>query len=60
MTSQLQTGIVEKKPEVILAGARTPLRAGGDRRLGRPGRLKAKPGRGTLAQEKPPIFGMIQ
>jgi transposase-like protein len=22
--------------------------------------LKAKPGRGTLAQEKPPIFGMIQ
>jgi transposase len=23
-------------------------------------RLKAKPGRGTLASEKPPIFGMIQ
>ena len=29
-------------------------------RLGRSRRLKAKPGRGTLTQEKPPIFGMIQ
>ena len=29
-------------------------------RLGRSRRLKAKPGRGTLAKEKPPIFGMIQ
>ena len=32
-------------------------------RLGRPGRrrrLKGKPGRGTLAGEKPPILGMVQ
>ena len=33
------------------------------RKLGRPGRrrrLKGKPGRGTLAGEKPPILGMLQ
>ncbi len=33
------------------------------RKLGRPGRrrrLKGKPGRGTLAGEKPPLLGMIQ
>src|SRR5262245_13494817 len=29
-------------------------------RLGRRRRLKGAPGRGTLAKEKPPIFGMIQ
>src|SRR3954463_13788024 len=35
----------------------------GRRKKGRPGRrrrLKGAPGRGTLAKEKPPIFGMIQ
>src|SRR5512135_937041 len=35
----------------------------GREKKGRPGRrrrLKGAPGRGTLAKEKPPIFGMIQ
>src|SRR4051812_38424430 len=35
----------------------------GRRKKGRPGRrrrLKGAPGRGTLGEEKPPIFGMIQ
>ena len=35
----------------------------GCRKKGRPGRrrrLKGAPGRGTLAKEKPPVFGMIQ
>src|SRR5262249_61693763 len=34
----------------------------GRRKQGRPGRrrLKGAPGRGTLAKEKPPIFGMLQ
>src|SRR3954454_18427736 len=37
--------------------------SGGREKKGRPGRrrrLKGAPGRGTLAKEKPPIFGMIQ
>src|SRR5262249_24499123 len=36
---------------------------GGSRKKGRPGRrrrLKGAPGRGTLAKEKPPVFGMTQ
>src|SRR5262245_62559231 len=37
--------------------------SGGREKKGRPGRrrrLKGAPGRGTLAKEKPPVFGMIQ
>ncbi|MGB5709343.1 MAG: transposase [Waterburya sp.] len=73
MASQLRSGIVEKKPEVALekevemdevylvAGFKgQPLKVAQKQRKGRRRRLKGKPGRGTLAQEKPPIFGMIQ
>src|ERR687894_1157113 len=38
-----------------------PTRGGGEKgRLGRPRRLKAPPGRGTLEKDKPPILGLIQ
>ena len=73
MTSQLRSGIVEKKPEVLLekeveidevylvAGFKgQPLKVAQKQRKGRRRRLKGKPGRGTAAQEKPPIFGMMQ
>src|SRR3712207_1489877 len=41
--------------------AQGPTRGGGEKgRLGRRRRLKAAPGRGTLAKEKPPILGLIQ
>lgn len=73
MTTQLRSGIVVKKPKVLLTGEvecdEMYLIAGhkgqpevvkSKGRKGRRRRLKAKPGRGTLAQEKPPIFGMIQ
>ena len=73
MTSQLRSGIVSKKPEVVLekevemdevylvAGFKgQPLKVTQKQRKGRRRRLKGKPGRGTLAQEKPPIFGMMQ
>ena len=73
MTSQLRSSIVEKKPEVILeqeverdevyvvAGFKgEPIKVAQKQRQGRRRRLKGKSGRGTLAQEKPPIFGMIQ
>jgi transposase-like protein len=73
MASQLRSGIVEKKPEVILeeevemdevylvAGFKgQPLKVAQKQRKGRQRRLKGKPGRGTLDQEKPPIFGMMQ
>ena len=73
MASQLPSGIVEKKPEVALekevemdevylvAGFKgQPLKVAQKQRKGRRRRLKGKPGRGTLAQEKPPIFGMMQ
>src|ERR687897_2823585 len=46
---------------VCRGGAQGPPR--GRRKKGRPGRrrrLKGARGRGTLAKEKPPIFGMIQ
>jgi transposase-like protein len=73
MASQLREGIVERQPEVMLSGAvecdevyvtaghkgyPEAVRAQG--RLGRRRRLKGARGRGTLAKEKPPIFGMIQ
>ena len=73
MASQLRSGIVEKKPEVALekevemdevylvAGFKgQPLKVAQKQRKGRRRRLKGKPGRGTRAQEKPPIFGMMQ
>ena len=73
MTSQLRSGIVNKKPEVILeneveldemylvAGFKgQPLKVAQKQREGRRRRLKGKSGRGTAAQEKPPIFGMLQ
>ena len=73
MTAQLRTGIVVKKPEVRLTGEvecdemylitghkGQPEVVKSKGRKGRRRRLKAKPGRGTLAKEKPPIFGMIQ
>ena len=73
MTTLLRDGIVQRKPEVklsgevecdevyVVAGPQGPSRGGQEK--GRPGRrrrLKGAPGRGTLAKEKPPIFGMIQ
>jgi len=73
MTSQLRTGIVTKKPVVTLQqsvecdevyvvaghkGNAAAVRQKG--RKGRRNRLKGSRGRGTLAKEKPPIFGMIQ
>jgi transposase-like protein len=73
MTTQLRSGIVENKPEVILekevemdeayvvAGFKgQPLKVAQKGRKGRCRRLKGNPGRGTLEKEKPPIFGMIQ
>lgn len=73
MTSQLRSGIMSKKPEVVLeeevemdevylvAGFKgQPLKVVQKQRKARRRRLKGKPGRGTLEQEKPPIFGMMQ
>src|SRR5207244_13313659 len=73
MTSQLRQGIVRKKPsptltdevecdEVsIVAGHKgKPNEVVKKGRHGRRRRLKGNRGRGTLATEKPPIFGMIQ
>ncbi len=73
MTAQLRTGIVVKKPKVILTGEvecdEMYLIAGhkgqpevvkSKGRKGRRRRLKAKQGRGTLVKEKTPILGMIQ
>jgi len=73
MTSHLRGSVVEKKPSVILEGTvecdevyviaghkghPEAVRAQG--RKGRRRRLKGCRGRGTLRQEKPPIFGMLQ
>jgi len=72
MTEQLRTGIVERQPEPVLsgevecdevyviAGHKGNPGAVKKRRRGRRRRLKGARGRGTLAKEKPPIFGMIQ
>ena len=73
MASQLRSGIVENKPAVVLeeevemdevylvAGFKgQPLKVAQKQRKGRRRRLKGKPGRGTLDQEKPPVFGMMQ
>jgi transposase-like protein len=73
MTSQLRQGIVVKKPDIVLdeevemdevylvAGFKgQPQQVALKGRKGRRRRLKGKPGRGTLASEKPPIFGMMK
>jgi transposase-like protein len=73
LTEQLREGIVQRQPQVILAGEvegdeadviaghkGQPDAVKKKGRIGRRRRLKAKAGRGTLAKEKPPIFGMIQ
>jgi transposase-like protein len=73
MTTQLRTGIVKKKPVVtlqervecdevyVVAGHKgNPVAVREKGRKGRRNRLKGSRGRGTLAKEKPPIFGMIQ
>ena len=73
MATQLRAGVVAKKKpgqltgevevdEVyIVAGHKgQPEVVAREGRLGRRRRLKGKPGRGTLADEKPPVLGMIQ
>ncbi len=73
MTTQLRTGIVKKKPTVtlqenvecdevyVVAGHKgNPVAVREKGRNGHRNRLKGSRGRGTLAKEKPPIFGMIQ
>jgi len=71
MTSVLRRGVVHRRPVVSLAGevecdevyviAGHKGRPDGIRgRTARRNRLEGARGRGTLANEKPPIFGMIQ
>src|SRR3954467_10925123 len=73
MTEVLRHGIVAKTPDVVLSGdvefdelyvvAGHKGNPGAVRAKGRDGRrnrLKGGCGRGTLAKEKPPIFGMIE
>lgn len=73
MTSQLRSGIVQKKPEVVLdeevemdevyivAGFKgQPDKVAQKQRKGRRRRLKGNPGRGTLEKEKPPIIGILK
>ena len=71
MTSLLRRGVVKRRPVVSLEGevecdevyviAGHKGRSDGIRgRKARRNRLKGARGRGTLAKEKPPIFGMIQ
>jgi len=71
MADQLRGGIVRRRPKPRMSGVaecdEVYVVAGHkgrpDRIQGRPPRrrrLKGAPGRGTLAQEKPPVFGMIE
>ena len=73
MTTQLRAGIIKKKPVVtlqesvecdevyVVAGHKgNPVAVREKGRKSRRNRLKGSRGRGTLAKEKPPIFGMIQ
>lgn len=73
MTTTLREGICQKSPAIHLSGEvecdevyivaghkGNPEGVRRQERLPRRNRLKAKRGRGTLATEKPPIFGMIQ
>jgi transposase-like protein len=53
------TGVVECDEVYVMAGHKgRPDQIKG--RRGRRRRLKGAPGRGTLAKEKPPIFGMME
>jgi transposase-like protein len=73
MTTTLRRGIVERRPEPALASEvecdevyvtaghkGNPEAVKEKGRSGRRRRLKGERGRGTLAKEKPPIFGMLQ
>jgi hypothetical protein len=72
MTTALREGVVLRKPEVTLSGEvecdQVYVVAGHKghpeavrKRATRPAEApEGAPGRGTLAKEKPPIFGMIQ
>src|SRR5512135_1616227 len=73
IASQLREGIVDRRPEVPLSGEvecdevyvtaghkGNPEAVEKEGRAGRRRRLKGERGRGTLAKEKPPIFGMFQ
>jgi transposase-like protein len=72
MTTALREGIVTRRPGPALAdsvecdevyvvpGHKGNPQAVKKRRAGRRRRLKEERGRGTLAKEKPPIFGMLQ
>jgi transposase-like protein len=73
MTEVLRRGIVAKTPDVVLSGdvefdelyvvaghKGNPEAVRAKGRKGRCNRLKGGRGRGTLAKEKPPIFGMIE
>jgi hypothetical protein len=73
MTEALRHGIVAKTPDVVLSGdvefdelyvvaghKGNPAAVLATRRQGRRNRRKGGRGRGTLAKEKPPIFGMIE
>ena len=73
MTTVLRTGVIERKPEVILDGEvefdEVYIVAGHKghpealKNLDRPPRkrrLKVAPGRGTLEKDKPPVLRMIQ
>lgn len=73
MTEQLRDSVVVKNPPVLLSGEvemdevyvvaghkGNPAAVFRKERKGRRRRLKGRRGRGTLAQEKPPVFGMLQ
>jgi transposase-like protein len=73
MTTKLRQGVIERRPEPTLSGAvecdevyvtaghkGNPEAVKRKGRAGRRRRLKGDRGRGTLAKEKPPIFGMFQ
>ena len=73
MIGKLRQGIVDRRPPVVLEGEvecdEVYVVAGHKghpeavkKKAGLPGRrrLKGERGRGTLAKEKPPIFGMLQ
>src|SRR3954453_12718525 len=73
MTTTLRQGIIERRPEPALAGEvecdevsvvagpkGNPEAVRNQGRAGRRRRLKGERGRGTLAQEEPPIFGRLQ
>src|SRR3954453_20682106 len=73
MTTTLRQGIIARRPEPALSGEvecdevyvvaghkGTPEAVRRKGRTGRRRRLKGERGRGTLAKEKPPIFGILQ